>query len=126
MKNMQNKMLPPSLSPAALTAKEMHTQAANRQKNEMYSSQMNGMIPMNQKRPNNNLSGRNNEQGHRELDREAQGGLMSSRSSLHTAGEIIERQRETSGPRSAVMELGHSSSNPLIVQKPALSTLSDQ
>lgn len=66
------------------------------------------MIPMNQKRPTNNITGRSNEQGHREKDREAQGGLMSSRSSLHSAGDIIERKRDTSGPRSAVMEFGHS------------------
>ena len=92
----------------------------------MYGTQMSGMIPLSQKRPNNNISGRPNEQGQREKDREAQGGLVSSRSSLQSAGDIVDRKRETSGPRSAVMDLGYSSSNPVVVPKPIHSNLSDQ
>ena len=66
----QNKMLPPSLSPAALTHKEVLT-STGRSKGDLY-SHMTGMIPMGQKRPHAaNMQPKPSERDDRDKDREA-------------------------------------------------------
>ena len=65
----QNKMLPPSLSPAALTHKEVLT-STGRSKGDLY-SHMTGMIPMGQKRPHPSMQPKPSERDDRDKDREA-------------------------------------------------------
>ena len=100
----QNKMLPPSLSPAALTHKDMLT-TNTRPKGDLY-SHMTGVIPMGQKRPHTNQQPHSNEREYRDKDRDAAGNFPSSRSSMLSAADLAERKKEIGTARSAVSELG--------------------
>lgn len=118
-----NKMLPPSLSPAALTHKDVLT-TTTRPKGDLY-GQMTGMIPMGRKRPHGALQPEGRERDGRDKDRATPGGFLSGRSSTLSAADLAERKKENSQARSAVSELGAPHTHAPAI-KQGHSSLSDQ